>query len=48
MVEGAKVHLTVDVDIDATKHEGYYVERWLAEHVIGKIPGAEISHEEES
>jgi len=42
-----KVHLTVDVDIDASKHEGYHVERWLAEHVVGRIPGSEISHEEE-
>ena len=42
-----KVHLTVDVDIDASKHEGYHVERWVAKHVIGRIPGAEISHEEE-
>lgn len=42
-----KVHLTVDVDIDASRHEGYHVERWLAEYLIGPIPGSEISHEEE-
>jgi hypothetical protein len=43
-----KVHLTVDTDIDAGEEPGYLVERWLAEHVIGHIPGSEISHEDES
>jgi sporulation protein YlmC with PRC-barrel domain len=41
-----KVHLTVDADIDAAKEEVYHVERWLAEHVIGRIPGSEIAHED--
>jgi sporulation protein YlmC with PRC-barrel domain len=41
-----KVHLTVDVDVDAAKERGYQVERWLAEHVIGPIPGSEIGHED--
>jgi len=41
-----KVHLTVDVDIDAAKEQVYYIERWLAEHVIGRIPGAQIGHED--
>jgi len=41
-----KVHLTVDADIDAAKEPVYYVEHWLAEHVIGPIPGSEIAHED--
>ncbi|PYQ28140.1 MAG: hypothetical protein DMF56_17020 [Acidobacteria bacterium] len=41
-----KVHLTVDADIDAVKEPGYHIERWLAEHVIGPIPGSQISHED--
>jgi hypothetical protein len=39
-----KVHLTVDADFDAADEPGYHVERWLAEHVIGKIPGSQIDH----
>ena len=41
-----KVHLTVDADIDAAKEPGYHWERWLADHVIGPIPGSEIAHED--
>ena len=41
-----KVHLTVDVDIDAAKERGYRIEHWLADNIIGRIPGAEISHED--
>ena len=41
-----KVHLTVDADIDGAKEPAYHVERWLAEHVIGPIPGSQISHED--
>jgi len=40
-----KVHLTVDADIDASKEPSYHVERWLAQHVIGPIPGSEIDHQ---
>ena len=39
-----KVHLTVDVDLDASKEPGYRLERWLAEHVIGPIPGSRKGH----
>ncbi len=41
-----KVHLTVDASIDAAKEPGFHVERWLAEHVIGPIPGSQIEHED--
>lgn len=41
-----KVHLTVDVEVDAEKEGVYHVERWLSEHVIGPIPGSRIEHED--
>ena len=41
-----RVHLTVDVNIDAAHEECYHVERWLAQNVIGRIPGATIGHED--
>jgi len=41
-----KVHLTVDADIDAANEPAYHVERWLAEHIIGRIPGSEIAHQD--
>ena len=39
-----KVHLTVDADVDGAEEPAYHVERWLAEHVIGPIPGSQLGH----
>jgi hypothetical protein len=37
-----KVELSVEADFDAAREGADHVERWLAEHVIGRIPGANI------
>ena len=39
-----KVALDVNADIDAAESGPYDVERWLAEHVIGPIPGSSRGH----
>lgn len=39
-----EVALDVNADIDAAESGPYDVERWLAEHVIGPIPGSRKEH----
>ncbi len=41
-----KVDLSVEADFDASEEGLYAVERWLAEKVIGRIPGASSGKQE--
>jgi hypothetical protein len=44
-----KVHISVNLNVDATDYSDFRVENWLREHIIRKIPGnAHHKHQEKA
>lgn len=44
-----RVHISVNLRVDATEYSGFRVENWLREHIIRKIPGnAHHKHQEKA